>query len=369
MRSVSLFSGAGGMDVGFAKAGFKAIWANDIDKDACATYRLNHGDVIRHGCIEDWLDDLNQLKDIDCVFGGPPCQGFSVAGKMDINDPRSQLVMSFMEVVKQTQAKMFVMENVKALAVLEKFKPFRDALRKKSEELGYFTDLVVLNASDYGVPQSRDRMFFVGMKGGFDKRQFRAFLELRKVRASTVRETLLSLPRPGDKGNERLCNAKITIASKPVLRKSSYAGMMFNGQGRPLKLDGFASTLPASMGGNRTPIVDDDALYDYKDEWTNQYHAHLMSGGKPYDLQSAPSCLRRITVDEALALQSFPRGYQLSGSQSSLYRQIGNAVPCGLAHAIADVMGYMLESSEETEFTSDIHMQEHSRSEQIAFAL
>ena len=345
MRSISLFSGAGGMDVGFAKAGFEPVWANDIDKVACETYRLNHGDVIRHGCIRDWLHELDNIKDIDCVFGGPSCQGFSVAGKMDLNDPRSQLVMSFMEGVRRTKPKIFVMENVKALAELTKFASFRDELKKKAAEYGYATDLVVLNASDYGVPQSRERMFFVGMSNGFDKRQFRSYLELRKVRSGTVRETLLSLPKPGEPGNERVCNARITIAAKPVLRKSPYAGMLFNGQGRPLKLDGYALTLPASMGGNRTPIVDDQALYGNSTEWVNDYHSHLMAGGEPYNCQSAPSCLRRITVDEALLLQSFPRDYQLHGTQSSLYRQIGNAVPCELAHAIADVMRFMLENT------------------------
>lgn len=345
MRSISLFSGAGGMDVGFVKAGFEPVWANDIDKDACETYRLNHGDVIRNGCIEDWMHELDSIEDIDCIFGGPPCQGFSVAGKMDLNDPRSQLVMSFMEAVQRIRPKCFVMENVKALAALEKFGSFRADLHRKAREYGYSTDLVVLNASEYGVPQARERMFFVGMLGGFDKRQFRSLLELRKVRSETVRSTLLGLPKPGMPGNERVCSAKITIAAKPVLRKSPYAGMLFNGQGRPLKLDGYASTLPASMGGNRTPIIDENALYMDKDEWTHSYHAHLMAGGEPYTLSSAPSCLRRITVDEALVLQSFPEDYKMHGRQSALYRQIGNAVPCELAHAVADVMRYMLENT------------------------
>ena len=369
MRSISLFSGAGGMDVGFVKAGFTPVWANDIDKDACETYKLNHGDVIRHGCIEDWMHELSPIKDIDCVFGGPPCQGFSVAGKMNLNDPRSQLVMSFMEVVRRTRPRVFVMENVKALAALEKFESFREELRQKASEYGYSTDLVVLNAADYGVPQARERMFFVGMQGGFNKRQFRSFLELRKLRSGTVKETLLSLPKSGEEGNERICKAKITIAAKPVLRKSPYAGMLFNGQGRPLKLEGYASTLPASMGGNRTPIVDEAALYDNQSEWTHEYHAYLMSGGKPQEWQSAPHSLRRITVDEALLLQSFPRDYQLHGRQSSLYRQIGNAVPCELAHAVADVMRYMLEIAPENELDDEVFQPMVYEPEQASLAL
>jgi DNA (cytosine-5)-methyltransferase 1 len=95
-KSVSLFTGAGGMDVGFSKAGFNTVWANEILKDACETYNLNHKGLMRCGDIRDYLDELTALENIEVVYGGPPCQGFSVAGKMDPNDERSKMIFSFL---------------------------------------------------------------------------------------------------------------------------------------------------------------------------------------------------------------------------------------------------------------------------------
>lgn len=105
------------------------------------------------------LSELSGLKNIGCVFGGPPCQGFSVAGKMDAHDPRSKLVMSFMRAVDIIQPECFVMENVKALAQLSKFEPVRCELFKMAEKSGYRSALLVLNSKDFGVPQNRERMF------------------------------------------------------------------------------------------------------------------------------------------------------------------------------------------------------------------
>lgn len=336
MKAISLFSGAGGMDVGFRKAGFEVIWANDFDKSACKTYELNHGPHIHHGDLDELMPQLAALGKrggIDCLFGGPPCQGFSVAGKMDAHDPRSRLVWSFMEAVRLTKPTAFVMENVKALASLEKFRAVREGLFKEAMDLGYDVDLVILNSKDFGVPQGRERMFLVGIKG--QRNRFRTLIEEQRAEAPTVREVLLSVGRIGSDANNRICNAKVTAAAKPVMRRSPYAGMMFNGQGRPLNLDGHSTTLPASMGGNRTPIIDDESLYEGHSPWVEEYHAHLMEGGKPIDWKTVPSRLRRLTVDEAIAIQTFPRDYVFAGPSSAAFKQIGNAVPCGLAAAVA----------------------------------
>jgi len=112
--------------------------------------------------------------------------------------------------------------------------------------------------------------------------------------------------------------------------------MLFNGQGRPLNPDGWASTLPASMGGNRTPIIDDNHLYFGKTAWVEEYHRHLMTGGQPRDMHEAPSCLRRLTINEAAILQTFPADYIWRGPSSKVYSQIGNAVPCDLAKVVAN---------------------------------
>ena len=125
--AVSLFAGAGGLDVGFLKTGFDVIWANDIDRDSCQTYESNHGSIIQNGNLNLFLSDLKKYNGVDCVFGGPPCQGFSRAGRMDLFDPRNKLVIDFMKAVEIVRPSLFVMENVKPLAIHKKF----SFLRKK----------------------------------------------------------------------------------------------------------------------------------------------------------------------------------------------------------------------------------------------
>ena len=113
---------------------------------------------------------------------------------------------------------------------------------------------------------------------------------------------------------------------------------MFNGQGRPLNPDGWSSTLPASMGGNRTPIIDEDHLYDNKNSWIEEHHRKVMTGQLINNSVDVPSTLRRMTVDEASILQTFPSDYQFLGSPSKVFSQIGNAVPCLLAEAVVSVV-------------------------------
>lgn len=335
MKAISLFSGAGGMDVGFKEAGFDVVAANEIDKYACETFRANHPKTrLIEGDIEICREEIYSYCDVDVVFGGPPCQGFSVAGKMDPKDPRSKLIFSFCNVIERVSPKAFVMENVKALGALSKFEEIRTALITRFQKAGYTITLHILNSKDFGVPQSRERVFFIGVKNGINPVLSRYFRKYKK-NAPTLRQVLIPLGKPGTKKNDRICNAKITLAAKPVLRKSPYAGMLFNGQGRPLNPDGWASTLPASMGGNRTPIIDDNHLYDGEAPWIEEYHRHLMAGGKPQVMDDAPPHLRRLTINEAALLQTFPEDYVWCGPSSKVFSQIGNAVPCELAKIVA----------------------------------
>lgn len=348
--AVSLFSGAGGMDIGFANAGFNILFANDIDPDACATYRLNHGDNIAQGSLLG-IDPREQLarQTVDLVFGGPPCQGFSVAGKMDPDDERSQLIHSFFDVVDALKPKAFVCENVKALAILTKWQGVRDALFARGRK-SYRVALIILNATDFGVPQIRERMFLIGLHkevfAGSDidlLNLVETNLLAQKTRPKTVAEIIRSLGRAGTDGNSRTCAAKITFARSPIMRKSPYAGMMFNGAGRPLPPKKWATTLPASMGGNKTPIVDEAEIFDGEESYIEAYHRHLMAGGAPRS-GDAPKRLRRLTIDECIAIQTFPATYKLAGSKSAQYRQLGNAVPPMLAEAVARVVAGALNS-------------------------
>lgn len=342
MNAISLFSGAGGMDIGFKRAGFDVIAANEIDPYACKTFRANHSDIhLFEGDIKTHIDALALMKNIDVVFGGPPCQGFSVAGKMDVADPRSQLIFSFLEAVESVRPKVFVMENVKALGTLSKFSKVRERLVSQLQKVGYSVQLHILNAKDFGVAQSRERAFFIGIRASSHKSLKPAF-KRREKKSPTLRQVIVPLGRPGSSRNSKPCHAKVTIAKKPVLRKSPYAGMLFNGQGRPLNPDGWASTLPASMGGNRTPIVDERHLYEKQSSWVEAYHRYLMEGGSPSDMTDVPSYLRRLTINEVALLQGFPESYKFYGPNSKIYSQIGNAVPCQLAETVAEVMASIL---------------------------
>ncbi len=326
------------MDIGFQNAGFCIKWANDFDADACQTYEKNLGDHIVHGDINELLPSLSQFEQIDCLFGGPPCQGFSVAGNMDPHDERSKLVMSFMDAVDIVRPKVFVMENVKALGKLSKFQAVRNELYKRAHLMGYNTELLILNSRDFGVPQSRERMFLIGFQEKNHSGTLAEHISKFKCEGKTVREVIEHLGPAGSENNGKTVNAKITTASSPVLRKSPYAGMLFNGQGRPVNVDSHSSTLHASMGGNRTPIIDEDELYHNATPWIKKYHQHLIDGGEPYPSDAVPARLRRMTVDEAHLLQTFPKDYVFLGKQSSVFRQIGNAVPCKLAEAVANLV-------------------------------
>jgi DNA (cytosine-5)-methyltransferase 1 len=328
---VSLFSGCGGMDIGFVWAGFKPTWANDIDAVALETHRAVlplHttvcGDVAS-------LKDRPGAGDADLVIGGPPCQGFSVAGRMDPNDPRSRHVWNFLDTVGEVRPRAFVMENVKALAENRRWASLLEQLIDHAEDMGYECRLYVLNAADFGVPQARERMFLIGVRRGEGHHSEPE--PITKNSQPSLRSALSTLPPYGRRGNHTVCPAIITPARSPVLRRSPWAGMLFNGAGRPMDLDRPAPTLPASMGGNKTPIIDQRQLEAGGDSWVVEYHARLWDGGKA--LKRAPGFLRRITVEEAAAIQTFPKGMTWSGPQSARFRQIGNAVPPELAFQVA----------------------------------
>lgn len=333
--TVSTFSGAGGLDIGAIKAGAKIVWANDMMKEACQSYSTNIGNHIHQGDINDYIPSLSEYEGADLVVGGPPCQGFSVAGKMDISDPRSQLIWSYAKVIATVKPRAFVMENVKALGKLEKWRPIREKLLKTFRELGYSVNYMVLTASDFNVPQARERVFVVGFRGNAEEiPNIEKMIQPYKHKAPTVRETLSILDKAGYGNNTSVCKAKITLAANPVMRKTAYAGMIFNGLGRPIRIDGYCATLPASMGGNKTPIIDEKELYENAEPWVVSYHASIKANPTSAEFRPAPSFLRRLTVEEAALIQTFPIEFEFCGSQSSKYTQIGNAVPCNLGMAV-----------------------------------
>lgn len=337
--AVSLFSGAGGLDIGFERTGFETVFANELDVDAAETWRINRPgcNAMNQGDINDYIESLKEYAGATVVFGGPPCQGFSVAGKMDPDDPRSKLIWSFLDAVEAVHPKVFIIENVRALGTLKKWESVRNRIIKRANELGYACNYKVYSASDFGVPQNRERVVFFGIQDDSSKLdRFFSEMEKRKSAPRVLRDVLRSVGKYGTPENPQTCTAHITLAKRPVLRQSPYAGMLVNGAGRPMNLGGAAHTLPASMGGNKTPIVDENALETGEENWFSGYLRRLNAGEADPETEIVPDTLRRLTIKEAAALQTFPDDYMFCGRKTQQYKQIGNAVASDFAQAIAE---------------------------------
>ena len=342
---ISLYAGAGGLDLGVAAAGFDPAASVELAQDAVDTHRR-----IAEVRDPEWASAAARFAgheaicgdveieaagfgrgDADLVIGGPPCQGFSVAGRLDAEDPRSKQVFVFLDVVERVRPVAFIMENVASLATNPRWKEVIERLRERAGA-AYDVSLHVLDAADFGVPQHRRRMFLIGLPRGAELRLPTPTPHLASG------DAIRHLPAPGEPGNDLVVPARITMARKPVLRRSPYAGMVFNGAGRPVDLTRPAPTMPASMGGNRTAIVDEGALRRGERPWIEGYHAHLAAGGAPYAALPADAPLRRMTGQEAAAVQTFPADHPFSGPRSERLRQIGNAVPPRLGRAVAEAV-------------------------------
>jgi DNA (cytosine-5)-methyltransferase 1 len=342
MDVVSLFTGAGGMDKGFEYAGFNIIVAVESNPIAAKTYRSNNPLVhLIEGDIREVVPDLKAYEGTPLVIGGPPCQGYSLAGAMDLSDPRSSLIFSFCDAIDVIKPEAFVMENVDNLAKHDKFKIIREQLFERFNCSGYDFKVHIVDSQRFGVAQKRKRMFIAGCKS---KTPFSGHhLISYEKQPVTVRQVISHLGRPGSSTNLYPANAKIVPVGKPQLRRTPFSGMLFNGQGRPINLDGLAGTLPASMGGNRTPIIDQRWLNDPSmPPWVQTYYDLIKQGRTPTDIM-IPDFMRRLTATEAAHIQTFPSDYAFAGTVPQMFSQIGNAVPCNMAKAVAEgVRDYML---------------------------
>lgn len=314
------FAGAGGLSLGLQAAGLPVAVAAESSPDAIRTYRRHHptteileGDIAKH----QFRRYRGQLA---VVAGGPPCQPWSSGGKqLGQADGRDGLG-HFVRVVKQIRPVAFLMENVPGLAApgnLKHLQAFIDELAL----FGYHASYQILDATTYGVPQRRRRLFVVGISGG---RKFEwppaaygqgTSRPLRVAGDVVSRGTLVGDPNP----------SKVTYAKNPVVRPNPFAGLLFNGGGRPLNLAAPAPTVLASAGWNRTPWIDTAGVLP-------EYHAHLRAGGAPRS--GVVPGARRLTVAEAALLQTFPPSLQFEGSRGSQYVQVGNAVRPDLAAAV-----------------------------------
>lgn len=290
MTVVSLFSGAGGLDLGLIKAGNEIIWANDVDESAVASYRRNIGDHIVCSDIRDV--DVRTIPDADVVVGGFPCQGFSLANRLRaVDDARNTLYKFFYRTIKAKQPRFFIAENVKGIlslgggAVVEKIvADFRKA--------GYIVEKRLVNMADYGVPQTRQRVIFVGQRKDLGDEFLFHFPEPEcgkgKKRAwVSIREALGKFPDP-DKPNS--VKNHVYSAYKVAFRN-------FTGH-RPTDPDKPCPTILARGNGGGGVC----AIPHYNGR-------------------------RRLTIRESAAIQTFPDSFEFVGAMNACYRQIGNAVP------------------------------------------
>ncbi|MCF8258009.1 MAG: DNA cytosine methyltransferase [Flavobacteriales bacterium] len=316
--AIDLFSGAGGLTLGLRNAGWDVVASVECDAFASATHRKNFPLSTHFETDVRNIDWRPYHGKVNLVAGGPPCQPFSVSGKQQGEADERDMVPEFIRTVDEIRPDAFMMENVKGLT-LGRFRPYLLQAAYKLEKIGYEVAIRVLNSADFGVPQRRERVFVIGVRDGVFSFPVPTHGPGRKFPHVTVSDALWGVPV--DDPNP----AKVVYCKNPVLRKSPYAGMLLNGKGRPLDPNAPSLTIPASAGGNRTHLLDQQGEL-------LRYHGELMAGGSPRS-GIVPGC-RRLTLRECARLQSFPDDFQFVGPKSKRFSQVGNAVPPLLAEAV-----------------------------------
>ena len=328
--TLSLFSGAGGLDIGFHKAGYEIVAAVEIEKAYAETLELNTGSGELFGPgLKVHCEDIRTFDPspyasmgIECVIGGPPCQTFSAAGRrsggvLGLDDERGQLFKAYIRILKAIEPKAFVFENVYGLPGANGGGPWREIV-KGFADAGYDLTAEVLDAADYGVPQHRERLFMVGARTpGF----------------------VFPLPTHGPDAPGR---TPLVTARKA-----------FKGLGDPKEAPGNG---PGGLYGHLLPLVPEGMNYSFftremghpapQFAWRSKFHDFLYKADPESPvrtIKSKPGKFtgpfhwnnRHFTAAELKRLQSFPDDYKIAGKYNAILEQIGNSVPPGLAHAVA----------------------------------
>lgn len=400
-KVISLFSGAGGMDLGFIQAGFDIVWANDIIPEAIETYRNNIGKHIVYGDIR-MINSNDIPNNADVIIGGFPCQGFSIANtKRSMEDQRNFLYKEMLRIIKDKNPKMFVAENVKGLLSMEKGKVF-NMIKKDFESLGYNVEARILNAAEYGVPQQRERLVIIG------NRLSNNIIYPAKTHYLTEEEHLKNpnlLPAVtceqaiGWLANIRCQNAPITLNNGKVIyqhvanenvadkfwgrkyninqhdicdylvewRKKAglsttavdeYFGYKYTA-GHWFRKDNNSGSIPKpSDWWELKKLLGFDGRYD-KEVTTLvekpvvfEQALRITNWDRPSDTITATNPeihinkMRRLSVRECALIQTFPEDFIFSGKNIHImYKQIGNAVPVLLAKKIAECIKQVLDDN------------------------
>ena len=391
---VSLFAGAGGMDLGFQKAGFEIIWANDFDKDSVDTYKKNFGSHIVLGDIKD-IPSSDIPDNPDVVIGGFPCQGFSINNKKrSMDDERNHLYKEMLRIIKDKKPKYFVAENVKGILSLEKGEVIK-LIVNDFKKIGYDVDYKLLTASDYGVPQNRQRVFIIGNRinkenpypkvthynPNLKKNQQLNLLDNDLKPYVTAKEVLEHL------SNVRISYDPIKVGNKYVYNHIARTNVAETFWGRKYKVNqhDICDYLKEARNKSEWSTQKIDEYFGYRhtaghwfrkdnnsgsipnpEDWwelkkllkfdnkydkavttleektiTFEQSLRIANWDTPSDTITAtgteihPNKKRRISVREAAILQTFPDNFKFVGSMGSMYKQIGNAVPVSLSKLIA----------------------------------
>lgn len=335
-KIIDLFCGCGGLSKGFEEAGFEVVKAFDFWKDAIKTYNNNHKNPIAEcrdikEITEHELNKINVNNDIAGVIGGPPCQGFSTVGTREKNDPRNVLYKEYCRIVKTINPDFFVLENVKGLLTLDDGS-FKNSIVKTFTDLGYSVEYKVVNASKYGVPQNRERIFFVGMKG----KKFEFPSQIEKIVSTS--DALDDLPNPSHSHNT---NAVCNYGKTPRTDFQRYL------RGDSKEIHNHIDTSHSQATIDIISLIPDGgAIKDLpKEYWdVRKYNKAFqrMNSKKPSNTIDTGHRNyfhykenRIPTARESARIQSFKDDFIFLGSKTSQLKQIGNAVPPLLAREVA----------------------------------
>ena len=338
--AIDLFAGCGGLSKGFMDAGFEVIVGVDNDQAALNTFKRNHNgaealnaDLSR----QETFDEIKRIagnRKIDVIIAGPPCQGFSLTGPRNFDDKRNKLYLAVFEMVKQYAPKAFVIENVPGMATLYQGEIKKEIL-KRFEKLGYNVEAKILCAADYGIPQMRKRLIFMGVRKDIGKPDFpQATFEPGQYRS--CRDAISDLPALIDTLGEEECQ----YTSEPM---SEYQKMM---RKNCTVLYNHTATNHTQMVKETIALVPEGGNYKdlpkgvgesrkFNEAWT-RYHGDRPSrtidtGHRNhfhYEYNRVP------TVRENARLQSFPDNFVFTGTRTQQYRQVGNAVPPLLGYCL-----------------------------------
>ncbi|WP_104712479.1 DNA cytosine methyltransferase [Helicobacter cetorum] len=306
MKVASLFSGIGGLDLGFIQNGFEIVWANDFDKYAVETYRANIGQNIVLGDIEIEKDNICKH---DILIGGFPCQPFSTLGSLQgFEDERGTLFFSICEIIKNHRPKIVVLENVKNLINHNKGNTFRRIIQELSE-LGYHVNYEILNTLDFGLPQRRNRIFIVALEKG-------SFKELDFVFPKKTPCKISALDLLDEEVELKYFISQRMI--KTILGKGTKGYIVEPSIDTPI-----AKTLTATM--HKCHRASQDNYYTDLKNW-ERYKDNRYSN------------IRRLTPNEARKLQGFPNDFKQVVSDTQSYKQFGNAVSVNVSFALAQAI-------------------------------